>query len=479
MSVSLKDKTIKGLGWSAVDKVAKFSVTFVIGIILARLLSPDDFGLLGLTTIFTTICNALINGGFVPSLIRKIDATEDDYNTVFIINMMMSVILIVAIFFVSPYLASFFNRDELTNLIRVLSLGLFLGPISVIPSVQLNKRIEFKIIAKISIVSVSLSGLIGIGAALYGWGVWSLVVQTLSHKVIEAVLTLGVNRWIPQFKFSSESFKELFGFGWKLMLSNIIDSIWAELNHVVVGKFYSPATLGQYTRSKQFSYIFSDNLTAVIQRVTYPVLSSIQDDKQRLLNAYRGIIKTTMFFSVIGMFLMGAMAEPLLNCLIGSKWSEAAAYLPLICISGSIYPLQAINLNLLQVQGRSDLFLGLEIVKKTIAVAPLLIGAFVGIFPMLYTNLVVCVITFFLNSHYSGILIDYSSIQQIKDVAPSYGIASLISIPIYCVKFLFVSCWIALAVQIIMAVIIFFLVCIILKPEEYKEIIAMHKSFLS
>ena len=227
-----------------------------------------------------------------------------------------------------------------------------------------------------------------------------------------------------------------------LFRSGLLDTVWKELYQVVVGKFYSPATLGQYTRAKQFSQLFSTNLTSVIQRVTFPVLSDIQDDKERMVSAYRRIIKTTMFITTICMLSLGAVSEPLLYCLIGPKWHEAATYLPLICIAGSLYPLHAINLNMLQVQGRSDLFLVLEIIKKIIGLAPLFVGAFVGIIPMLYVNLLTGIISYFLNSFWTGKFLGYSSWMQIKDVAPAYGIAFIMAISMYMFKFLPISNWI-------------------------------------
>ena len=309
--------------------------------------------------------------------------------------------------------------------------------------------------------------------ALIGFGVWALVAQALSVQIIRTVMLWIYDKWIPKMQFSSESFHELFGFGWKMMVSAMLDSLWKELYQVVVGRFYNPATLGQYTRSKQFSQLFSSNLTNVIQRVTYPVLSNIQDDRERMVMAYRKIIKVTMFITAISMFFLGAISEPLLYCLIGPKWHEAATYLPLICIAGSTYPLHALNLNMLQVQGRSDLFLGLEVIKKTIALAPLAIGAFVGIIPMLYANLVTSVIAFFLNSHYSGKFLGYNSWMQIKDITMSYSIASVIAIVVYFFKYLPMSNWLILPTQIIAGGILFFGLCRMLKPGEYGELKGM------
>lgn len=467
---TLKNKTVKGVGWSAIDNVAQFGVTFLVSIVLARLLTPDDYGLIGIIAIFTAICTSIINCGFTSALIRKKNVTEDDYSTVFLVNLGLSLLLYIIIFLSSSLIADFFGRSELVALTRVTSLGIIIGALSLVQQTRLTKSIDFKTQTKITLVASIVSGLIGIAMAFFGCGVWALVAQTLSSQGLRAILLCVFNRWIPRFVFSVTSFKELFGFGWKLMVSGLLDSVWREMYQVVVGKFYSPATLGQYTRAKQFSQLFSSNLTNVIQRVTYPVLSEIQDDKTRMVSAYRRILKTTMFVSAISMFALGAVSEPLLYCLIGSKWHEAATYLPLICITGSLYPIQAINLNMLQLQGRSDLYLGLEVVKKILAFGPLCVGAFVGIMPMLYTNLLLWIISFFLNSYFPGKLIGYSSWMQIKDVAPSYGIASIIAISVWFFKYLPLSNWLILPLQVMVGVIVFFLICENTKLEEYLEI---------
>lgn len=470
---SLKNKTIKGVSWSAIDNIAQHSVTFVVSIVLARLLTPDDYGLIGIIAIFTTVCTALINGGFTTALIRKKNATDDDYNTAFITNLGVSIVLYALIFLCSPLIANFFGREELLALTRVSSLGMIIGALALVQQTRLTKRIDFKSQTKITLIASVSSGIVGIVLAVLGFGVWSLVAQQLMSHCLRTVLLWFFNKWIPSLRFSSKSFHELFGFGWKMMVSSVIDTVWKELYQVVVGKFYSPATLGQYTRSKQFSKLFSSNLTSVIQRVTYPVLSNIQDDKERMVAAYRKIIKTTMFVTAISMFFVGAISEPLLYCLIGPKWHEAATYLPLICISGSLYPLHAINLNMLQVQGRSDLFLGLEIVKKAIAIGPLMVGAFIGIIPMLYTNLLTSIIAFFLNSHYSGKFLGYSSWMQIKDVAPSYGIAFLVSLSVFFLKYIPLSNWIILPIQIVVGSALFFFVCKLTKNKEFEGLLAI------
>lgn len=475
---SLKNKTVKGVAWSGIDNVVHFCTSFIVSIVLARLLSPDDYGLLGIIAIFTAICQTLINGGFTSALIRKKDATEDDYNTVFIVNFVMSLSLYVLIFVSSPLISEFFRREELIALTRVSSLGMIIGALAMVQQTRLTKRIDFKTQTKITFVASVASGVIGISMALLGFGVWALVAQTLSAQAFKTVFLWFYNKWIPKLRFSPISFHELFGFGWKMMLSGLLDTVWKELYQVVVGKFYSPATLGQYTRAKGFSQLFSRNLTSVIQRVTYPVLSNIQDDKERMISAYRRIIKVTMFITAISMFFLGAISEPLLYCLIGPKWHEAAVYLPLICITGSTYPLHAINLNMLQVQGRSDLFLGLEVIKKIIGIAPLSVCIFYGILPMLYTGFLTTVIAYFLNSYYSGKFLGYSSWMQIKDIAPSYGLATLVALSIFFLKYLPISYWIILPIQIILGCVLLLCVCKISKMEEYVELKRMVEPYL-
>jgi O-antigen/teichoic acid export membrane protein len=478
MAESLKDKTVKGVAWSSIDNVVQIGVTFVVSIVLARLLSPDDYGLIGIVTIFTAVCQILINAGFTNALIRKKDAADNDYNTVFIVNLALSIFLYLVIFFSSPFIAKFFGRVELVWLTRIASLTMIVGALSLVQQTLLTKRIDFKSQTKITLIASVSSGLIGVIMALFDYGVWSLVAQQLSYQIFRTICLWFINKWIPRLEFSMESFRELFGFGWKIMLSSILNTIWNELYQVVVGKFYSPATLGQYTRAKQFSHLFSKNLNTIIQRVTFPVLSNIQDDKTRLVSAYRRIIKATMFVAAIAMITLGAISEPLLHCLIGPKWLEASNYLPLICLSGSFYPLHSINLNMLQVQGRSDLFLVLEILKKIIALGPLFIGAFIGIMPMLYTSIVTNVIAYFLNSYYSGQLIGYSSWSQLKDVAPSYIIAICIALPVYFLKYLPLSNWIILPLQIGVALLIFFILCNIIRKEEYIELKGIATSYI-
>lgn len=477
MEESLKKKTIKGFGWSAIDNVASYGASFLTSIVLARLLTPDDYGIIGIIAIFTTICGVLINAGFSTALIRKNDCTEADYNTVFFVNLVLSISLYFVIYFCASPISVFFERTELVSLIRVSSLSMIIGAVSIVPVTRLTKQIDFRSQTKVTVSSAIVGGVIGISMAYMGFGVWSLVFSGLISSIVRTILLLIYNKWFPVFCFSVDSFHSLFGFGWKMMASGILDSVWKQLYQVVVGKFYTPAALGQYTRATGFSQLFSSNLSSVVQRVTYPVLSSLQDDKSRMVSAYQRLIKSTMFVTAISMFFLGAISEPLLYCLIGPQWHDAAIYLTLICISESTYPLHSINLNMLEVQGRSDLFLGLEIIKKIIAVCPLFVGAVWGILPMLFVNLVTTVIAYFLNSHYSGKLIGYSSWMQLKDVAPSYGIAFLVALSVYFMKYLPLSFWVVLPLQLVLGITVFYVICNLVHNEEYYQTLGILVNF--
>ena len=479
MTSSLKDKTIRGVGWSAADTFLGQGVTFLVGLVLARLLTPEEYGLIGIVTIFTSILLGFVDCGFSNALIRKQDADNDDFNTMFIVNLVISVALYVLLFFCAPFIAHFFDRPQLQELVRVTGLLLIVQSLSIVQDTILKKRIDFKTKTKASVTAAVTSGVIGVGMAFAGCGVWSLVGQQLSRQTVYTVSLWILNKWWPRFKLNIVSLRYMWGFGWKLMLSGLLERIWLQLYQAIVGKFYSPAALGQYTRSKEYASIFSSNLTSIVQKVTYPVLSQIQDEKERMVSGYRRIIKTTMFVTAIIMISMGTVSEPLIYCLIGPQWKQAASFLPLICISMSLYPLHAINLNMLQVQGRTDIYLYVEIAKKLLAVIPVCLGVFVNIYWMLIGTIFTGIIAFFLNSYYTGKKLGYTSWMQLKDVAPSYGVAIIVALSVYFFKYLPISNWIILPIQIAVGVAVFFAVCEKAKLEEYIEIKNMAKQYLS
>lgn len=476
---SLKDKTVKGTFWSAADAFLGQGVTFLVGIVLARLLSPEEYGLIGIVTIFTTVMLGIVDSGFSNSLIRKQKVTDEDYCTLFYFNLAVSIVLFALLFASAPWIARFFERAQLVELVRVMSLLLILQAFSIVQNTILTRIIDFKTKTKASVISAVISGIIGIVMAFIGLGVWSLVGQQIVRQLIYSGSLWIFNRWYPKWRFSFDSLRYMWGFGWKLLLSGLLNNVWMELKKVVVSKYYSPAMLGQYSKAGEFAKIFSSNFTSIIQRVTYPALAQVQDDKTRMVSAYRRVIKTTMFVSAICMFFLGSVSETLIYCLIGPQWHLAATFLPLICIYRSLYPLQALNLNMLQVQGRTDIFLYLEIIKKFFLLIPLFIGAFIGIYWMLVASIGTGIIAFFLNSYYTGKDLGYSSWKQLKDVAPSYAVAILVSISVFFFKYLPISNFIILPIQLVVGFGVLVVVGESTKMPEYQEVKGIAVEYVS
>lgn len=470
MASSLKQKSIKGISWSFVDNIANSGTTFFIGLILARLLSPSEFGLLGMIGIFIAISNSIIDSGFSQALIRKNDVTDVDYSTTFFFNLATSVLLLLVLYCASPMISRYFHEPRLIDVTRAMALLLVFNSFSIIQRVILTKNIDFKLQTKISIISSVVSGLFAIALALRGWGIWSLVGQLLSRQFLGSLLFWLFNSWRPTLQFSRTSFKELFGFGYKLLISGLLDTIYKNLYYLIIGRNYSASLLGQFTRGELFASIFSSNLTAVVQRVSFPVLSSLQNDDIRLKEAFRKVIKMTMLPTFTLMLGLIAVAKPLIIFLIGAKWMMATVFLQIVCLAEMLYPLHAININILNVKGRSDLVLKLEVLKKSIAVPVILAGVFGSIELMLWSSVIASIIAFFLNSHYSAPLLNYSTRDQIKDIAPGFFSALFIAGGMWCLILIILPVWVTLLLQIVTGAVLAFFIFEILKLEEYMEI---------
>lgn len=469
MPESLKNRAVRGAKWSFIDNIASSGVTFLVGLVLANLLTPTEYGIMAIIAIFIAISTSIVDSGFSNALIRKVRIERVDYNTVFFFNLVVSIALYFVLYAAAPSISIFFKEPILTDVLRVIGWVLVINALGIIPRTILVKRIDFKTQTKVSIISSVASGVVGIGMAMTGWGVWSLVWQQLSRQMLNTLFLWVFCRWIPVWEFSMKSFKELFNFGYKLLFSGLLDTIYKEIYYVVIGRFYSAADLGQYTRAQQFNIIFSSNLTTVVQRVSYPVLSSIQEEPERLREAYRRVIKLTMLVAFACMLGLAAVAKPLILILIGEKWLPAVSYLQIICFSGMLYPLHAINLNILQVKGRSDLFLKLEIIKKIIAMGPIVIGIFCGIKYMLCGSVVTSFIAYLLNSYYSADLINYPTKEQLKDIFPTFAISLIVAAFMWSFSLLNISAYIELLVQIAIGLVFAFAFYEKLQLSEYLE----------
>lgn len=466
--MSLKQKTITGLLWSFIDTFAGQGISFIVGIILARILSPREFGLIGMITIFIAVSQSFIDSGFSSALIRKKDCSQTDYSTIFYFNLMVGIIFYVILFISAGAISSFFKEPQLYMILKVLGLGLILNAFGIIQRTILTKEINFKLQTKISLVASIGSGAVAISMALSNYGVWSLVVLTLGKVGLNSLFLWIWAKWKPLFVFSKKSFIELFSFGSKLLLSGLIDTIYRNVYYLIIGKFFSAAELGYYTRADQFQTLPSSNLNGVISRVSYPILSSIQDEPERLKSNYKKLIRSTMFLTFFLMLGLAAVAKPMVLTLIGEKWLPSVIYLQMLCFVGMQYPLHSLNLNILQVKGRSDLFLRLEIIKKALAIPVIFIGIFLGIKSMILGMFFLSLFAYYLNSYYSGKLLNYSTKEQLIDIFPSFSLALTVNILVYVLGLLItVSPVLMLTIQVFFGMILTIGICELFKLSDY------------
>ena len=478
--VSLTDKTIVGIKWSFVDSVANQGFQFIIGIILARLLSPDEFGLIGSISIFLVISQTLADSGLSQALIRKVNCTQEDYSTAFYFNALIGIVFYTVLYVCAGSISEFFNEPQLLPLIRALGIVLVINCIGLIQRTILIKNINFRLQAQISIISNVIAGALGIWMAYTGWGVWSLVWKTLSQNFIMTFLLWVRNEWRPLAAFSLSSFREMFRFGSSLLATGLLEAAYRNIYYLVIGKFFSIGEVGYYARAEEFSNIPTANLYTIVNRVTYPALAILQNDNDRLKKGYRKLIKGTMFISLVCMIGMALVAEPLVVTLIGNKWLPSVPYLQLLCIIGTLWPLHAFNLDVVLIKGRSDLFLRIYLINRALIIPIVVIGIFFGIKIMLMAMFLHSCICYLINSYYSGKMIDYPLVEQLVDILPSFFVAVAMATGVFIMGlFASFSPLIELALRVIVGAVIVIGVSVTVRLEAFVIVKnAIRESFI-
>lgn len=427
----IRNQTIYGLKWSALERISVQGIQFLIGVILARLLPPSDFGVIAMLTIFLAISQTIIDGGFSNALIRKVDRSEADYSTVFIFNIIIGVLLCLIVVWAAPYIAAFYEMPQLSSVMKVLALTLLFNSFSVVFYAILTINIDFRSIAIANFVSAIISGVIGIVMAYQGWGVWSLVFQSVSRSVINALLVAVLAKWRPKFFFSRVSFVEMFSYGSKILISSLINTVYANLTPMIIGKFYTSKDLGYYDRGRQFGVLPINYIVQTYERVTFPIMSQLQNDDTRLIDAYRKYIKSASLIMFIVVMLIIALAKPIILLILSAKWVEAIIYLQLFCVAEMFNHVTRFNLVLLQVKGRSDLFLRLEVIKKAISLSMLLCAAPFGIIPICISQILYSQIAMYINTYYTKKLFGLSYLMQVKDFSKYLIFAVVACAPAY------------------------------------------------
>lgn len=433
---SLFKKTKRGLVWSSALNFGVQGISFLCTLVLARLLTPSEYGILAMPAIFLSLAQVFINSGFSAALIRKPDLTEEDLSTAFYFNIVVGVVCYIALFCASPLIADFYNTPILSKILKVTALATLFNPLCIVQQALLSRKIDFKTQTYISVSAALIGGVVGISMAYNGYGVWSLVFQNVSSSIIRVILLWVRSDWRPHTGWSRASFSYLWGFGSKMVGVSIIDVLYHNIYTVVIGKFYSAKDLGNYSRAGHFASFPSVSFTGILQRVTFPVLSTIQDDDERLARNYRKILRLSAYCVFPLMTGLAAVARPMVLVVLGEKWLGCVIFLVLICFTRMWYPIHAINLNLLSVKGRSDLFFRLEIIKKFLGVCVMAVTIPMGLVYMVGGGIVSSLLALLVNTYYTGKMIKCGFVVQMKDIAPSFFL-SLSMIVIIRLSFLF------------------------------------------
>ena len=438
MAKSLTEKSLSGMMWVLTDKFGSTTVNFLVSIVLARLLSEDDFGTVAMVIVFFEISTTLVYSGLPNALIRETNITEADKSTTFFFNFAAAIVLYIVLWFSAPYIADFFRKDQLQPIVRVMSLNLIIVSFSIIQRTLLDRELHFKTQTKTRLTGILISGAIAVTMAFSGFGVWSLVAKFVLISLIDTILLWIFSGWRPQFIFCISSFKRLFGFGSKLLATSFLDRSFAHLFKIVIARVFSVGALGYYHWANSFRNLAITSLFQTIQRISYPLLSKFSNDLPSLKDGYRKVLKISSFVIIPAMIWMAALAEPLIVTLIGKKWLPAVPFLQLLCISGLAFHFNAINLNMLLVIGRSDLGLKLEIIKKIGIIAAIIIGVQYGIYGLVIGEVATAYISLFINTYYSKKLLRYSLVEQVSDVQSTMLFAILIGGLIYGLNYVLV-----------------------------------------
>lgn len=474
MTDSLKSKTLHALSWSFVQGIGLRGIQFVVGIILARLLLPEQFGLIAMLLIFMDVAQSILDSGFGAALIQRQCVTKKDASSVFYFNILVGIIAAVCLCGLAPWVAGFYGQPVLTPLLRVMSLVLVINAFGMVQGTLLTKMLDFRTQTKVSLIASLLSGVIGMGMAYRGFGVWSLAAQQLSSAAFRTVFLWICSNWRPAWLFSMQSLREMFGFGSKLLCTGLLNTIFDNIYVIVIGKLFSPADLGYFSRANNLQQLPSQTLSGMVARVTFPVFSTIQNDPERLKRGMKKALTTLVLVNFPLMIGLAAVARPLVLVLLTDKWAPCIPYLQLLCLVGLMFPLHLINLNVLQAVGRSDLVLRLEIVKKALIILNIVITWRWGIMAMIAGQVIISLLSYYLNAWYNKALLQYSIWEQIRDLYPYLLNAMIMGAIVYAMLSLpIASQMILLICQIVAGGIVYFLLCRIFRFPAYMDMLRM------
>ncbi|WP_270088735.1 lipopolysaccharide biosynthesis protein [Sphingobacterium sp. SYP-B4668] len=424
--MSTKKSAISGIFWTLIDALLIKGVGFVTTLILTDLLSPDDYGLIGMIIVFVLVGNSFVESGMTASLIRTKNADSADYSTVFFLSLFSAIVIYAILFFAAPLVSTFYDKDILTPILRWYGLTFIISAFSSVQLTMMTAKMEFKKITKLNIPGAVLGAIVGITMGYLGYGVWSLAAMFLVTQVVQTIFFWSFSDWHPNLIFSKEKAKFHYIFGYKLMLSGLLNTVFNNIYNIIIGKFYSITLLGYFERSRTFNEYPTNIITSIVSKVTYPLLANIKNNREELSNAYQKILGLSFFITAPLMFGLAAVAHPLFQLLFNDKWLPAVPYFQIISLASMFYPIHSINLNVLKVFGRTDLFLKLEVIKKIITVVVIVLSIPFGVMGLVWSSVILSVIALLINTHYSASMIGYSTQRQLLDMLPTLVLSALL-----------------------------------------------------
>lgn len=429
--MSLKKQAVSGLIWTFAQQFGAQLISFTVGIILARILLPSDFGVIAMFGVVIALAGAIIDGGMASSLIRTKEIDQSDLSTVFWFNIATSFLLYIIIFITAPFIAQFYKVEILTPVIRVYSLTLIISSFGSVQNMRFVKDMDFRTGFKIQLPSLIIGGISGVIMAWKGLGIWTLVFYPLIQSTISVIQLWLYSKWRPSFIFDKVKFKYHFNYGYKLTISDLLNTLFKNSYTIIIGKYFSPTDLGFYNRADSLKQLPVSNLSTALNKVTFPLFAKISNDDGKLREVYKRLMKVVIFIIAPILCLMAAVAEPLIRFILTDKWLPSVPYFQVLVIAGILYPVHAYNLNILKVKGRTDLFFKLEIYKKILMVLVLIFSVHFGVMGIVWGQILTSTLAFFINSYYTGKILNYTSIHQSLDLLPTILLAGIIGIGVY------------------------------------------------
>ena len=472
-----KKAVVSGLFWRIMERTGAQGVTFLVSIVLARLLEPKVYGTVALVTVFITILQVFIDSGLGNALIQKKDADNLDFSSVFFFNITVCVLLYIGMFFAAPLIANFYDDSSLVPVVRVLSLTLIISGVKNVQQAYVSRNMQFKRFFFATLGGTIGAAVVGITLAYLGFGVWAIVSQHLFNAAVDTLILWITVKWRPELKFSFQRLKGLLSFGWKILVSTLIDTVYQDLRQLLIGKVYTPSVLAYYNQGKKIPSMIISNIDTSINSVLFPTFSKVQDDKNRVRSMMRSSIKVSTYLMAPVLIMAAACADPLVRIVLTEKWMPCVFFLRVACITSLIYPIHTANLTAINAMGRSDLFLKLEILKKIVGVAIILGSMWISIEAVALGSLISAIISLFINAWPNRKLLNYSITHQITDILPPLLLAVFMGGCVYAVELFGFNDWITLAIQIPLGIIIYFAGSKIFKLYSYQYIVNSIKNF--